>query len=224
MLSFLSGFAANPIGEVLRADINISFLSKERDSGPSGELSRRLRKSGFTHVIILSPTADGGEQRGLNEGEPSVERVGLYLIERDLERLLKGGKAATMGNHYLPIGADKGIPISHLEDAVFQLQLKGYMPVLVQAERYAYLQANYRNIKRLIDRGCLLHIDILSLAGTQGHAAKKLSDKLLHDSYASFIGTGIGTLEDHKKFTSLERSRKLSKLLQSASIRNRELI
>jgi len=224
MISFLPGFGSIPIGEVLGTDINIGLLSNKKDRLPPEELALHIKKSGYERIIMVIPVSDATQKEKIAQMDSTIETTLLYSIENDLPRLLKGEQVTTLGSQYLPIESDKGIASSYLEDAVFQLQLKGYIPVLMQTEIYECLQDNYRNIKRLLDRGCLLQMDILSLTGAHGSAARKLSDKLIHDGYASFIGSGIATLDEHKKFSSLVHSRKLTKLLQSANIKNRELI
>ncbi|GAA4785446.1 hypothetical protein GCM10023231_11680 [Olivibacter ginsenosidimutans] len=225
MISFLLGNASTTVGEVLGTDISMGMLSAKADKMPLKELILHLKNSGYEHLIGIT-TKDH-----LTAFDPEAEnpdlniKIGrLYSLEKDLHEILHGQQVCTLGKNYLLIEADKDAPSSHLEDAVFLLQVKGYTPVLMQAELYGHLQDNYRNIKRLLERGCLLQMDMLSLTGYLGTAAKRLAHKLIHDNYVSFIGSGVTTPEEHKKCHTLLHSRRLAKLLRAAGIRNRELM
>lgn len=224
MISLLPSSNPISIGAMLGTDFNQSLLSNQKDKIQTGDLLERLKNSGYENIIgIVPPGIDLVNDADVLTNS-IIKKAYVYSVEKDLPFLLDTSEASTLGNKYLLIEADIYTPSSHLEDAVLQLQLKGYVPVLLQAERYENLQDNYRNIQRLQDRGCLLQADILSLTGAVGAAAKRLAKRLIYGGFASFIGSGMTTPDEHRRFQPLLHSRKLARLLRSANVKNRELI
>ena len=58
-------------------------------------------------------------------------------------------------NHYPP----------YAEEVIFELQLRGYKPVLAHAERYTHYHQDVNRIIKLLERGVLAQINAGSLAG-----------------------------------------------------------
>jgi len=146
-----------------------------------------------------------------------------YAIEKDLAFLLAKKEVITFGAHYVLISAEQDTPLEQFEHAIFQLQLKGYVPVLVHAEQYMLLQNSYKHVERLLNRGGLLSVDLLSLSGYRGKAAKTLAERLFKEEEVSFVDTSIQTQEEEKLLRKLLSSKTITKYLQSKMIRNREL-
>lgn len=222
MISLLQSSPTVSIGAMLGTDFNQSLHINPKDGAQ--ELLAGLKSAGYVKVIGMLPSDIDSPKDIMVSTTSMVKTVPLYSIEKDLTFLLGSGEASTLGKKYLLIEADKQATSSDLEDAVLELRGRGYTPVLIQAEGYEYLQDNYRNIKRLQDRGCLLQADILSLTGALGIAAKRLAKRLIYGGFASFIGSGITNLDEQRRSEPLLHSRKLAKLLQTANIKNRELV
>lgn len=224
MLSFLQRNSSISIGEVLGTDINTSLFTKGYETNQSIEhLTAELKSSGYIHVISVAPTELRLDEL-LAAADVVVKLVRLYALDTDLEELLQQDNVITFGNNYILISTDTDTLSSQLEDAVDLLRMKGYTPVLVQAEQYTHLQDNYRNIIRLIDRGCLLQMEMPSLTGHHGPAAKRLAGKLLKEHWVSFVGSGISNEDRQSPFKNISYSKALIKQLQAHSIRNQELL
>jgi tyrosine-protein phosphatase YwqE len=81
-------------------------------------------------------------------------------------------------------------PINY-KSQLFQLQIQGYQPVLAHPERYIYLDRNRMVYDELKDAGCLLQLNILSLAGHYGRPTQELAQYLLKKQYINFLGTDL---------------------------------
>ncbi|MDE7388376.1 MAG: hypothetical protein K2M97_03880, partial [Muribaculaceae bacterium] len=79
-----------------------------------------------------------------------------------------------------------------LDRLLFDLRLKGYVPILAHPERYLYYsQFNRERYRTLHDTGLLFQINLLSLAGGYGKEEKQAALWLLEQGMVDFIGTDI---------------------------------
>lgn len=74
-------------------------------------------------------------------------------------------------------------------ETLFSIIGKGYQPVLAHPERYTYYYSDPSIYKKLVDQGCELQVNILSLGGYYGENVNKMAEWLLRNNLISFLGT-----------------------------------
>jgi tyrosine-protein phosphatase YwqE len=116
------------------------------------------------------------------------------------------------------------VPAINLKQVVFDLQLKGYQPVLAHPERYVYFAGNKGWYDQLRDAGCLFQLNLLSFIGHYGREVRALADHLIKKKYVDYLGTDL----HHERHLELLRSspalgRIVGKLLDTGLIRNPQL-
>ena len=82
-------------------------------------------------------------------------------------------------------------PPLDLKEQLFQLQIKGYEPVLAHPERYAYFAANKSVYNDFKSMGCLLQLNLLSLTGYYGKTAQELANWLISKNFIDLVGTDL---------------------------------
>lgn len=113
-----------------------------------------------------------------------------------------------------------------LERAIFELQAKGYTPVLAHPERYQYFWdlKDIAPVAALRERGALLQVNITSFAGTRGKRASWIANELCRAGLVDFVGTDIhraAQLEVLRRAAHLNVD--FRQLLASQSLRNLQL-
>jgi len=91
------------------------------------------------------------------------------------------------------------VPVINLKQVLFDLQLKGYQPVLAHPERYLYFAGNKGWYDQLREIGCLFQLNLLSFNGHYGREVRALADYLVKKRYVDFLGTDMhhpGHLEE----------------------------
>lgn len=78
-----------------------------------------------------------------------------------------------------------------LKNKLFELQIKGYQPVIAHPERYEYLLQQKYLYDELKNTGCLFQLNILSLSGYYGKGPYELSHYLLKKKYIDLLGTDL---------------------------------
>lgn len=106
----------------------------------------------------------------------------LYMLDRQ-DELLPFGE-----DYFLFETSFINEPV-YLREILFRVTALGLKPVLAHPERYLYLQNNPDLVEELVERGVLLQVNILSLAGYYSAEAKKMAEKLIDKQWIHFLGS-----------------------------------
>jgi protein-tyrosine phosphatase len=112
-----------------------------------------------------------------------------YLDEHFHEMINSASRLLTFGDKYILFELSFIAKPLTVKEAIFNLQTKGYKPVLAHAERYLYFRESFNELQDLYDNGVLLQINLLSLSGYYSKSAKKMANQLLKQKMVSFIGS-----------------------------------
>jgi tyrosine-protein phosphatase YwqE len=111
-----------------------------------------------------------------------------------------------------------------LRDKLFQLQIKGYQPIIAHPERYLYFGAHKEFYDELHDMGCIFQLNLLSLCGYYGKKQLELANYLIKKDYVSLLGSD---LHNQRHINILRASSSISntakKLLDAGKLLNPEL-
>ncbi len=77
----------------------------------------------------------------------------------------------------------------YMEDVFFALQARGYIPVLAHPERMDAFRDKVHMIYKLVSKGILVQVNLGSLAGVYGPAAKRLARGILKNGLAAFVAS-----------------------------------
>ncbi len=78
-----------------------------------------------------------------------------------------------------------------LKEKLFQLQIKGYQPIIAHPERYLYFGAHKNIYDELHDIGCIFQLNLLSLCGYYGKKQEELALYLIKKKYVSLLGSDL---------------------------------
>lgn len=76
----------------------------------------------------------------------------------------------------------------NLEQMIFDLQVKGYRPILAHPERFSYYQSKPERLEQLHAK-VPFQVNMLSLAGYYGKPARQLAEQLAKKGMVDFLGT-----------------------------------
>lgn len=113
-----------------------------------------------------------------------------YMIDDDFEEIVKEPLLCIQGNYVL-IEMSYLYESPRLEEFIFDLQLKGYQPILAHPERYRFYHGKIQKLKNIKDRGILFQLNLLSLAGYYGKAEKTMSLELCNAGMIDLAATDI---------------------------------
>lgn len=143
-----------------------------------------------TPAIIRAKAAELNDHL-LKRNIPFVlEAAAEYMFDESVfETLMKGEELLTFAGQYLLFETNTYAEPINLNDFIFRLKVKGYIPVMAHPERYKYLYNNLERAEDLQDRGVLFQVNALSLMGNYSKPVQKVAIEFLNKKMIHFIGT-----------------------------------
>jgi protein-tyrosine phosphatase len=147
-----------------------------------------------------------------------------YLDDYFDTQLRDGQPLLTLSNNLLLVEFSFVSTPLNVNEKFFQMQLKGYQPVLAHPERYLYFARTKGQFDELKSLGCLFQVNLLSLAGYYGKLPMDLAKHLVSKGYVDLLGTDMHHLRHLDTLrTSGFIMDTIDKLMDSGKIRNPQL-
>lgn len=170
------------------------------------EMARTYSENGFTGVIA-TPHYIGGEVNfSPSENQALVDMlnreiskhkldVKLYLgneiyISLDTVRNIVEGRTSSLNNtSYVLIEFPMyDIPL-YTEDIIYELLLKGYLPIVAHPERNSKIIGDPNILYKYIKLGALAQMNLPSIEGLYGEKIRATAQTLLENKLYQFVGT-----------------------------------
>ncbi|HQU96363.1 MAG TPA: hypothetical protein PLO39_09460 [Saprospiraceae bacterium] len=196
----------------LRVDMHSHILPGIDDGSPDTESSiryiRGLQELGFDRLFMTPHIFHGVHPNDTHSIRAAYDRliqavpddicrdIGIETAAEHMVTLEFDGKAEIADNCLLP-GKRILIEMSYLaaspniDTAIFDLQMKGYQPILAHPERYPYYFHQDGHFEQLRTQGCLLQCNLLSFAGYYGKSVKKAAEALASQGLIDYLGTDL---------------------------------
>jgi tyrosine-protein phosphatase YwqE len=174
-----------------------------------------------TILPVLDKVKDSLNNLGI---DMPVEAAAEYMIDHEFEQSIKrGDQLLCFGDNYILIEMSYMAASPYLQQVIFDLKLLGLQPILAHPERYSYYHSNFNFYTELKERGCLLQLNILSLAGYYGGGVKKIAQKLLKHSMIDFVGTDMHHQNHLHSLQMFAKQKDLHNMLKDAPLLNATL-
>jgi protein-tyrosine phosphatase len=229
----------------LHCDMHSHLIPGIDDGSPDLETSIRLIRGlmdlGYKKIITtphvnadIFPNTSAIIRAGQAELTGELERQKIdvelsaaaeYLIDDSFMRMLDNDEPfLTLQDRLVLVELSFAVPAINLKEVLFQLQVKGYQPVLAHPERYLYFGANKAWYQQLRDAGCLFQLNLMSFSGHYGRESLQLVEYLVKKKFVDLLGTD---LHHEKHLEVLSQSAKIhqaaEELMLTGLIRNPEL-
>lgn len=197
------------------------------DVKTSLELMEGMMEVGYSkfictpHVILdVHPNNEATISNAFNELSAGLAEKGMnipmgfgaeFMLNFDFDNLLAENKMLPFGNNQVLIEMSYAVESPNIKEAIFQLQTKGYRPVLAHPERYPYYFHRLENFEEIKDAGCDLQVNILSLTGYYGKPIQKVAEKLIEKGWITWIGSD---LHHHRHLAALRQLSTDKKILK----------
>lgn len=119
----------------------------------------------------------------------SIQAAAEYMIDERFMDILEKDPLLTLKDNFVLVEMSYYSPPLQLYDALFQMQLKGYKPILAHPERYFSYHHDFRSYYKLKTAGCLFQLNLLSLTEHYGKYVQNIAKKLLRENLYDFVGS-----------------------------------
>lgn len=200
---------------------------------------RRLEKMGYKKVITTPHvmhdyyrnTPENIQQgleviRGAAQSENitlEIDAAAEYYCDEFFLELIQEGKLLTFGDRYVLFEFSFYTQPQIADQAIFEMQAKGYRPVLAHFERYPYFYDKREKwIHHFKDKGVFLQMNLLSLAGRYNKEIQKQAEWMVDQGFPDFVGTDSHHA-DHLDLISSSLHNGYFQKLKNLSLKNDEL-
>lgn len=191
-------------------DIHSHILPGVDDGAQGIEESIKMAKlyieNGINKVIVTPHYIEGAGSTNFAENKVVLEKLKKVFKEEGLDLELYIGneiyvtpdtlnhvmekRAATLNEtRYVLIELPMYDIPRYMENIIYELCLKGYVPIIAHPERNIRIQENPNILYGFIIGGALAQINLPSLEGRYGEASKETGELLLRHNMIHFIGT-----------------------------------
>lgn len=142
-----------------------------------------------------------------NTLKAAVEAAGLpveihasaeYRLDEYWNQEYAAGHVLPMPGNYVLVENSFIQELIEIDDMMFDLQVKGYKPILAHPERYPYYYHRHERYKKLHSGGVKFQVNILSLAGYFGSGAREAAQWLISNNLVDMLGSDMHHM-DHAK-------------------------
>lgn len=128
----------------------------------------------------------------LAEIDLQIEAAAEYMVDETFMELLADEKPLMcIGDKHVLIEMSYAAPSPYIENAIFQLNIQGYKPILAHPERYGFYYNNFQQYERLLEMGCIFQLNLLSISGYYGVPVRKVAMKMIKEGFFKLIGTDL---------------------------------
>ena len=124
-----------------------------------------------------------------------VPGVEAYLTPNITEQVESGQAFCLGGSRYILVELPLELYPSYVEQAIFELQIKGLAPILAHPERNAVLAREPRRLYQLVERGLLTQLTAASLVGGFGPQVQDAASLFLKHNLAHIIASDAHGVE-----------------------------
>lgn len=174
-----------------------------------------------TRNIILTPHYMLGHksceysnlQSQFEKLKEEVEKSGKYpdltlylgseiLYEEGVVTKLRAGEIHTMNDtRYILVEYNIRTPYKEILHSIDEMTQARYWPVIAHVERYLCLEGRMDRIQEIIDKGCLLQMNISSIDGGFLNENKRWCRKLVKTGYITFFATDAHNTDSRAPYT-----------------------
>ncbi|KGL60308.1 tyrosine-protein phosphatase [Polaribacter sp. Hel1_33_49] len=119
----------------------------------------------------------------------TIDAAAEYMLDEQFSAILEKDKLLTLKDNYILVEMSYFNAPINLYEILFEIQLKGYKPVIAHPERYNFYHNDFKHYYKLKTAGCLFQLNLLSLTEHYGKPVQKTTEKLLKENLYDFVGT-----------------------------------
>lgn len=191
-------------------DMHCHILPEIDDGAKNeGEAYQMLRMAYDEGIRVIVATPHHHERRGMctpgqyKRALSKVRKMAKEIDEKfyvmpgmeiyfsqDVLTKLKHKKVQTMGvSDYVLIEFSPNDEFRYIQQALQQVQMKGFHPIVAHIERYDCFHDHVDDVEYLIEMGAYVQVNAGSIVGTSGRTTKRFVKELLERQLVHFVGT-----------------------------------
>lgn len=121
-----------------------------------------------------------------------VKAAAEYFLDEHFDSLLeKKEPLLAIKDNIVLVEFSFASPPLDYKQKIFEIQMKGYKPILAHPERYTYFHNKPEAYDELRHIGCYFQVNLLSLVGYYGRGVAQAADRLFKKKQIELLGTDL---------------------------------
>jgi tyrosine-protein phosphatase YwqE len=146
-----------------------------------------------------------------NNIDLKIKAAAEYYIDEYFIDLIKREPLLTLYQNEVLVEFSMMFEPPMLFEVIYSLQQAGYRPVIAHPERYVFFHGNTAKFREMKARGCMLQMNMLSIAGYYGKNIKQAAEEMLKKGMYDYCGSDM----HHEKHAGVLRAMMGSKDYQT---------
>lgn len=159
-------------------------------------------------------------KEALGEDAPEIIFSAEYRMDENFLKHVKNDILIPLPGNHILIENSFLQPFWDLKGLIYQLQLKGFNPILAHPERYAYYYDEKEIYTDIYNSGCMFQLNWLSLAGYYGKETRNIAYWLIEKGYVDFLGTDLHNRRHARAITEFLQTKEYRKLVEKLNLKN----
>ena len=114
-----------------------------------------------------------------------------HLLDDNFLKILRENKVLPVFDNHLLIELGYKVPPPNLHEILFEIQIKGYVPIIAHPERYLYYADSLEQFHQLKDWGAHFQMNLSSLTGYYGQDMNDLAHQLLATDLIDYFSSDL---------------------------------
>ena len=191
-------------------DIHCHIMPGVDDGSHDLEMSlsmlRIAEKNGISHMILtphhkpmhhnVSPAHNASYRKSLQEAARNkginvklFSGNEIYYCDETKDQLERGEICSLAGSDYVLVEFHPTNQYKAIQNAIFQVQSAGYIPIIAHVERYSDIVSHPARVEDMINMGCYIQVNASSVMGKYGFGISHFTRKLLKQELVHFVAT-----------------------------------
>lgn len=149
-----------------------------------------------------------------------IEAAAEYYLDEQLQDLVEAEKLLTFGDNHVLFEMPFIAEPPNLKQLIFEMQTRGYKPILAHPERYGFWYKDFERYVELHDQGVQLQLNMLSLIGHYSPQTQKIAERLIDEELISFLGSDCHNTHHLELIEQARRMPYFHKLMESGKLKN----
>ena len=128
-----------------------------------------------------------------------VSGMEIHLLPDTAERLAAGDCIPLNGTRFALIEFDYFQWANYSDDAVFEISIAGFTPVLAHVERIAPVAEHPERVQAFVDRGAFTQITAMSILGGFGRQPKQAAEHMLSKGMVHVVASDMHAPEGNRQ-------------------------
>ena len=172
-------------------EMSLDMIAEYKSIGYTGAVATPHVMEGFYHndsETILKSLASLKKVCLVENIDFNLSAAAEYMLDKEFDQLCEAKDLLKVFENKVLVEMSYLQKAIFVESQIFDIQQKGFTPILAHPERYLYL-TNRTDVLKFKEKGCLLQLNLLSLSNHYGSQVQNKAFELLSHGHYDLVGT-----------------------------------